>query len=140
MVTMPVPPMPVTITPIGLVDRAAAPVPAVPPHRPRSSMPLPRLSLAPSTVTKDGQKPFRQEKSLLQLDWSMVRLRPNSVSSGCTETQFDLHAAIAAAFADQFIDDDALIRVRELAALAAAALLGGAGLVVDQHGAAGHFG
>ena len=40
-------------------------------------------------MTNDGQKPLRQEKSLLQLDWSMVRLRPNSVSSGCTETQFD---------------------------------------------------
>jgi len=46
--------------------------------------------LAPYTVTNDGQKPFTQEKSLLQLDWSMVRLRPHSVSSGCTETQFDL--------------------------------------------------
>src|ERR1700752_1220424 len=41
------------------------------------------------TVTKDGQKPLRQEKSLLQLDWSMVRLRPHSVASGCTETQLD---------------------------------------------------
>src|SRR5437764_14372404 len=50
----------------------------------------PCLSFAPSTVTKEGQKPFRHEKSLLQLDWSMVRLRPHSVSSGCTETQFDL--------------------------------------------------
>src|SRR5437588_11929966 len=51
--------------------------------------PLPLRSRAPSTVTNDGQKPFRQEKSLLQLVWSMVRLRPHSVSSGCTETQFD---------------------------------------------------
>src|SRR5260370_28385630 len=41
-------------------------------------------------VTKLGQKALRQEKSLLQLDWSIVRLRPNSVSSGLTETQFDL--------------------------------------------------
>src|SRR5437868_13613202 len=49
--------------------------------------PLPFFNCAPCTVTKDGQKPFTQEKSLLQLDWSMVRLRPNSVSSGCTETQ-----------------------------------------------------
>ena len=45
--------------------------------------------LAPCTVTKDGQKPLTQEKSLLQLDWSILRLRPNSVSTGCTETQFD---------------------------------------------------
>src|SRR5438067_9037403 len=50
---------------------------------------LPPLSFAPCTVTKDGQNPLRQEKSLLQLVWSIVRLRPNSVSSGCTDTQFD---------------------------------------------------
>src|SRR2546421_11399210 len=49
----------------------------------------PLRSLPPSTVTKLGQKPFRQEKSLLQEDWLMARLRPNSVSSGSTERQFD---------------------------------------------------
>ena len=43
----------------------------------------------PCTVTKLGQKPLTQEKSLLQEDWSMARLRPNSVSSGVTETQFE---------------------------------------------------
>ena len=69
---------------------------------------------------------------MLQDDWSIARLRPNSVSTGATDTQFDLHAAVAAAFADQLVDDHALARVGELAALAAAALLGGAGLVVDQ--------
>ena len=37
---------------------------------------------APSRVTKLGQKPFRQEKSLLQLDRLILRLRPSSVSSG----------------------------------------------------------
>jgi hypothetical protein len=47
------------------------------------------FGVAPLTETSAGQKPLRQEKSLLQLDWSMVRLRPHSVSSGCTETQFD---------------------------------------------------
>ncbi len=26
---------------------------------------------------------------MLQFDWSMARLRPNSVSTGLTETQFD---------------------------------------------------
>src|SRR6202000_925947 len=45
--------------------------------------------LPPSTVTNEGQKPFRQEKSLLQEDWLMVRLRPSSVSSGSTEMQLD---------------------------------------------------
>src|SRR5207253_3287943 len=47
------------------------------------------LSLPPCTVTKLGQKPSMQEKSLLQFDWSIRRLRPNSVSSGCTETQLE---------------------------------------------------
>ena len=46
-----------------------------------------------------------------------------------------LHAAIAAALADQFVDDHALVGIGKRAALAAPALLGGAGLVVDQHGA-----
>src|SRR5690606_26549884 len=40
--------------------------------------------------------------------------------------------AVAAAFADQGVDHHPLLRVLELAALAAATLLGGAGLVVDQ--------
>ena len=45
-----------------------------------------------------------------------------------------LHAAIAAAFAHGVVDEQALVRVGEFALLAAAALLGRAGLVVDQHG------
>ena len=40
--------------------------------------------------------------------------------------------AVAAAFADEIIDEDALGRIGIQPALAAAALLGGAGLVVDQ--------
>ena len=40
--------------------------------------------------------------------------------------------AIAAAFADALVDEDALRRIRIEPALAAAALFGGAGLVVDQ--------
>ena len=96
------------------------------------AMPSALRILAPCTVTKDGQKPLTQEKSLLQLDWSMRRLRPNSVSTGWIETQFDLHAAVAAALADEFVDDDALVGIGKGAALAAAALFGGAGLVVEQ--------
>ena len=45
------------------------------------------LSCPPSTVTKLGQKPFTQEKSLLQAFWLMRRLRPNSVSTGSTLRQ-----------------------------------------------------
>src|SRR5690606_21212387 len=47
-------------------------------------------------------------------------------------------AAVAAAFADQLVDEHALRRIRHAAALAAAALLGGTGLVVDDGGDA-HF-
>src|SRR5262249_18043828 len=45
--------------------------------------------------------------------------------------------AIAAALANQIVDKDALRRVGEAAALAAAALLGGASLVVNDRGDAG---
>ena len=44
-----------------------------------------------------------------------------------------LHAAIAAALADQFVDDHPLVGIGKGAALAPAALFGRAGLVVDQH-------
>ena len=47
-------------------------------------------ALPPSTVTKLGQNPLTQEKSLLQLDWSIARLRPNSVSTRPTDRQFDV--------------------------------------------------
>src|SRR6185312_12038207 len=45
--------------------------------------------------------------------------------------------AVAAALAHQLVDEDALRRIGELAALPAATLLGGAGLVVDQDRDAG---
>ena len=48
---------------------------------------LPLRGLPPCTVTKLGQKPSTQRKSLLQFDWSISRLRPNSVSFGSTDTQ-----------------------------------------------------
>ncbi|HCM08212.1 MAG TPA: hypothetical protein DIC41_07100, partial [Alphaproteobacteria bacterium] len=44
---------------------------------------------SPSIVTKLGQNPSRQVKSLLQLDRLMRRLRPRGVSSGSTLRQFD---------------------------------------------------
>ena len=43
----------------------------------------------PSTVTKDGQNPFTQLKSLLHEDWSIALFRPNSVWTGIIETQLD---------------------------------------------------
>src|SRR5690606_14824515 len=51
-----------------------------------------------------------------------------------------LDAAVAAALADELVDDDALVGIRELALLAPAPLLGRAGLVVDQRGDAGDAG
>ena len=50
-----------------------------------------------------------------------------------------LGAAIAAALAHGLVDDQAHVGVGKLAALAPAALLGGAGLVVDQHAGTGHL-
>jgi len=47
------------------------------------------FSCPPSTVTKLGQNPFTQEKSLLQVLWLMRRLRPNSVSTGSTDRQLE---------------------------------------------------
>ena len=47
-----------------------------------------------------------------------------------------LHRAVAAAFADQFVDDHGLVGRGQRAAFAAAALFGGAGLVVDDGRAA----
>src|SRR5262249_55678521 len=46
------------------------------------------------------------------------------------------YRAVAAALADEIVDEDALGRIGIESALAAAALLGGAGLVVDQDGEA----
>ena len=63
--------------------------------------------LPPSTVTKLGQKPPTQEKSLLQEDWSIARLVPNSVSTGTTERQLDLRGAVAAPLAHRLVDEGA---------------------------------
>ena len=91
-VTTPVPPTPVTSIEYGPVrsgclgsgrlddNCSKSPLPAAP---------FDFFTLAPCSVTKLGQKPSRHEKSLLQEDWSIARLRPSSVSSGMTDTQFD---------------------------------------------------
>ncbi len=85
-VTTPVPPTPVsTMLWVPRIDGSAGPGIS---GRVRSDGAAAR-GRAPSSVTKLGQKPERQEKSLLQADWSMARLRPNSVSTGWIATQFD---------------------------------------------------
>ena len=91
MVTTPVPPTPETRMEKGCAPMAGnagsgGAASALDDCRSRA---LALRGFAPCTVTKDGQKPLTQEKSLLHEDWSILRLRPNSVSSGCTETQFD---------------------------------------------------
>jgi hypothetical protein len=88
-VTTPVPPIPVIRMPYGWAvagstgdgscGGAAAPAAAL----------FGFLSAPPSTVTKLGQNPVTHEKSLLQDDWLIWRLRPSSVSSGSTDRQFD---------------------------------------------------
>ena len=50
-----------------------------------------------------------------------------------------LHRAVAAALAHGLIDEQAQVRVHQFTLFAAPALLGGAGLLVDQHGDAGHL-
>ena len=92
----------------------------------------PFFSWPPSTVTKLGQKPFTQEKSLLQDDWLICALAAELGLERLDRQAVRLHAAVAAAFAHELVDHDALGRIGILAALAAAALFGGAGLVVDQ--------
>ena len=49
-----------------------------------------RRGRPPMTLTKLGQKPRKQERSVLQVDWLMRRLRPSSVSTGSTDRQLDL--------------------------------------------------
>ena len=43
----------------------------------------------PSTVTKLGQKPLRQDRSTLHEDWFMRRLRPRKLSTGMTAAHCD---------------------------------------------------
>ncbi|MCY1299420.1 hypothetical protein D9M70_489480 [compost metagenome] len=92
MVTTPVPPTPVTSTPYGRSSAGSAGIGSASKSAPA---PLPPAAAglrtcAPSAVTKLGQKPLTQEKSLLHDDWLMRRLVPSSVSSGSTDRQLDL--------------------------------------------------
>ena len=49
-----------------------------------------RRVVVPGVTSRNaGQSPCTQEKSRLHEDWSMRVLRPNSVSTGCTDRQFD---------------------------------------------------
>ena len=76
MVMTPVPPMPVTRMLYGASQfGAAAAAAGRRTGSPESTAALARLrSVPPWTVTKLGQKPLTQEKSLLQCDWSICAL------------------------------------------------------------------
>ena len=86
MVTTPVPPTPVIITECMPVSGAICGSATLGAAGGITARPF---STPPRTLTKDGQKPFTQEKSLLQDDWSIIRLRPHSVSTGWMATQLD---------------------------------------------------
>ena len=89
-VTTPVPPMPVTsIAYDPWIAGSATSGSAIDTASSATAPALPRRSRPPSTVTKLGQNPSTQEKSLFHDDWLIARLRPNSVSTGSIDTQFD---------------------------------------------------
>src|SRR5882724_10828979 len=89
MVITPVPPIPVTSTPYCPASSRGAGSLSTGKSSAFFAAERPFFRRPPSTVTKLGQKHFRQEKYLLQDDWLMARLRPNSVSSGSTERKLD---------------------------------------------------
>src|SRR3954470_22219611 len=89
MVITPVPPMPVTNTPYCPASSGGAGSASGGESSADFAAERPFFRRPPCTVTKLGQNPLTQEKSLLHEDWLMARLRPNSVSSGSTDRQFD---------------------------------------------------
>ena len=90
-VTTPVPPTPVTTISHGVSSVGCSGAGRDLLSRSNAASPrcAPFFRLAPSTVTKLGQKPFRQVKSLLHVLRLIFRLRPNSVSNGSTLRQLD---------------------------------------------------
>ena len=70
---------------------------------------------------------------MLQADWSMRRLRPNSVSNGCTATQFDAVPQSPQPSQTSSLMMTRASGIRIFPALAQTALFGGAGLIVDEN-------
>ena len=100
--------------------------------RPSSRASEPSVDGSSSTSMNDGQSPLTHEKSRLHESWSIRVRRPSGVSSRLDRQAVGHRAAVAAALADARVDGDPLRGGRDLAALAAAAELGGARLVVDE--------
>ena len=76
---------------------------------------------------------------MLQLDWSILRFRPSGVSVGTTATQFDCTEQSPQPSQTRVLMKKRGGRIDQLAFLAPAALLGRAGLLVDEHGHALHL-
>ena len=87
-VRTPVPPMPVTSTFQGRSRSGLSGSDSTISTSPVTST-VGFLSPAPVTVTKLGQNPSRQLKSLLQAFWSICRFSPSSVFFGITDRQLD---------------------------------------------------
>ena len=122
---------------VGLVERRQRRLRQRGEVAPCSRAALRLRSLPPWTVTKLGQKPLTQEKSLLQEDWSIARLRPNSVSTGITDRQLDCTPQSPQPSQTSSLMNTRLGGIGHRPALAPPPLLGGAGLVVDDDGDAG---
>lgn len=84
---------------------------------------------------RTGRSPSRQEKSLLQDDWWMRVLRPNSVWNRSTLMQLDSSPQLLS-LRRRAVDDGDLGRPSALPRLRRAQF-GGTLLVVDQHGVLG---
>jgi len=130
----PVPPMPVTTRLNGLVRLGTGGCGRA---RHQLGHVLLRLVLAKLPALdrhEAGAEPLLQEKSLLQLDWLMWRLRPNSVSIGSTEMQLDCTLQSPQPSHTRSLMNRRCCGSGKVPRFAPAALFGGAGLVIDDDG------
>ena len=122
---------------VRAVERAAAPAPA----GPGTGRRRPPTPCAGAALDGDEARAEALEAAEVLVAGGLVDA---ALAAELGLLRLDGHAvagdtAIAAALADQLVDDHPLVGVGERAALAAAALLGGAGLVIDQSGDARHL-
>ena len=113
MVMTPVPPTPPTTMPQARLGVAATAVLAALAARSGCLAGLfwAFLSCPPLTVTKLGQKPLTQLKSLLQVLWLMRALAAKFGLQRLDAQAVGLLTAVAAAFAHQLVDHHPLIRL-----------------------------
>ena len=135
MVMTPVPPMPVT-----MIDQGRSSAAAAGSGRTGNTAPSPgkllALEAADQLAAFDGDEARAEtlEAGIVLVAGRLIDL-PLAAEGRLDRRDGDavrLDAAIAAAFADELVDEDALVGIGELAALAPPALLGGTGLVIDD--------